>query len=170
MRQHVMKEFDKDNDRMVSYEEFNRGLNAPGAKDDQGWKVNRAIESPPFEFSFQSIEDQPIFSDQEFQNFSIQMDRFSTVKSSPVRSAPDDVQRFSFSPFHGIKLLHHRPRHLPFQSLLQVPHPHKSQCRKDKYPLYNNNNNKNLLEFPSKDKQCHPFSLQQPKPKNSQSN
>lgn len=63
MREHVMKEFDKNSDRMVSYEEFDRGINAPEARNDQGWK---------------SIEDQPIFSDQEFKNFSVEMDRFST--------------------------------------------------------------------------------------------
>jgi len=63
MREHVMKEFDKNNDRMVSYEEFDRGMKAPEARNEQGWK---------------SIEDQPVFSDQEFKNFSVQMDHFST--------------------------------------------------------------------------------------------
>ena len=40
MREHVMKEFDKNNDRMVSYEEFDRGMKAPEARNEQGWKVS----------------------------------------------------------------------------------------------------------------------------------
>jgi hypothetical protein len=39
MRQHVMKEFDKDNDRMISWEEFANGVNGTGANNDQGWQV-----------------------------------------------------------------------------------------------------------------------------------
>jgi hypothetical protein len=39
MRQHVMKEFDKNNDRMLSLDEFEFGMNGTGAKNDQGWKV-----------------------------------------------------------------------------------------------------------------------------------
>jgi hypothetical protein len=34
-----MKEFDKNNDRMVSFEEFETGINGTGAKNDQGWQV-----------------------------------------------------------------------------------------------------------------------------------
>ena len=39
MREHVVKEFDKDNDRMLSLEEFEVGLRGKGAKNDQGWQV-----------------------------------------------------------------------------------------------------------------------------------
>jgi hypothetical protein len=39
MRQHVMKEFDKNNDRMLSFDEFEHGINGTEAKNDQGWKV-----------------------------------------------------------------------------------------------------------------------------------
>lgn len=39
MRLHVMKEFDKNDDRMVSLEEFQRGINGKDARNDQGWKV-----------------------------------------------------------------------------------------------------------------------------------
>ncbi len=39
MRQHVMKEFDKNDDRMLSLDEFERGINGSDAKNDQGWKV-----------------------------------------------------------------------------------------------------------------------------------
>lgn len=63
MRQHVMKEFDKNNDRMVSFDEFQNGINGTEARNDQGW---------------QSIEDQPVFSEQEFQNFSQKMAPQST--------------------------------------------------------------------------------------------
>jgi len=40
MREHVMKEFDSNNDRMLSFSEFERGINGTGAKNDQGWQVN----------------------------------------------------------------------------------------------------------------------------------
>ena len=40
MREHVMKEFDRDNDRMLSFNEFELGINGTGAKNDQGWQVN----------------------------------------------------------------------------------------------------------------------------------
>jgi hypothetical protein len=40
MRAHVMKEFDKNDDRMLSFDEFQRGINGTGAKNDQGWKVS----------------------------------------------------------------------------------------------------------------------------------
>ena len=39
MREHVMREFDADNDRMLSWDEFEHGMNGTGAKNDQGWKV-----------------------------------------------------------------------------------------------------------------------------------
>ena len=39
MRQHVMKEFDKNNDRMVSFDEFEGGIKGNDAKNDQGWQV-----------------------------------------------------------------------------------------------------------------------------------
>ncbi len=39
MRQHVMKEFDKNNDRMISFQEFELGINGTDAKNDQGWQV-----------------------------------------------------------------------------------------------------------------------------------
>jgi len=39
MRQHVMKEFDKNQDRMISFQEFETGLNGTEAKNDQGWQV-----------------------------------------------------------------------------------------------------------------------------------
>ena len=39
MREHVMKEFDKNNDRMLSFQEFELGINGTGAKNDQGWQV-----------------------------------------------------------------------------------------------------------------------------------
>jgi hypothetical protein len=39
MRQHVMKEFDKNQDRMISFQEFETGLNGTNAKNDQGWQV-----------------------------------------------------------------------------------------------------------------------------------
>jgi len=63
MRQHVMREFDKNNDRMLSFEEFIFGINGTGAKNDQGW---------------QSIEDNTVFSDQEFQTFSEKQAPMST--------------------------------------------------------------------------------------------
>ncbi len=39
MREHVMKEFDKNSDRMLSLDEFELGINGTGAKNDQGWQV-----------------------------------------------------------------------------------------------------------------------------------
>ena len=39
MREHVMKEFDKNSDRMLSLDEFEHGINGSNAKNDQGWKV-----------------------------------------------------------------------------------------------------------------------------------
>lgn len=39
MRLHVMKEFDKNKDRMISFDEFERGIQATEATNDQGWKV-----------------------------------------------------------------------------------------------------------------------------------
>ena len=42
MREHVMKEFDKNNDRMLSFEEFEYGINGTNAKNDQGWKVRHS--------------------------------------------------------------------------------------------------------------------------------
>lgn len=41
MRQHVMKEFDKNSDRMISFQEFELGVNGTEAKNDQGWQVMR---------------------------------------------------------------------------------------------------------------------------------
>ena len=41
MRQHVMKEFDKNNDRMISFQEFELGVNGTEAKNEQGWQVMR---------------------------------------------------------------------------------------------------------------------------------
>ncbi|CAF1509600.1 unnamed protein product [Rotaria sp. Silwood1] len=67
MREHVMKEFDKNNDRMLSYEEFQHGINADEAKNNQGW---------------QSIEDSTVYSDQEFQSFSEQLGHASTPHAS----------------------------------------------------------------------------------------
>ncbi|CAF0881309.1 unnamed protein product [Adineta ricciae] len=67
MREHVMKEFDRDNDRMLSFNEFELGINGTGAKNDQGW---------------QSIEDSTIYSEQEFNKFSENLDH------APTPSAP----------------------------------------------------------------------------------
>ncbi len=39
MREHVMKEFDRNDDRMISFAEFESGINGTGAKNDQGWQV-----------------------------------------------------------------------------------------------------------------------------------
>jgi hypothetical protein len=39
MREHVMREFDKNGDRMLSLDEFELGVNGTEAKNDQGWKV-----------------------------------------------------------------------------------------------------------------------------------
>ena len=39
MREHVMKEFDKNNDRMLSFEEFQHGINGKEARNEQGWQV-----------------------------------------------------------------------------------------------------------------------------------
>jgi len=54
MRQHVMKEFDKNHDRMISFQEFEVGINGTEAKNDQGW---------------QSIEDSTVYSEQEYHKF-----------------------------------------------------------------------------------------------------
>lgn len=40
MRAHVMSEFDKDENRMISYEEFSRGINGTDARNDLGWQVS----------------------------------------------------------------------------------------------------------------------------------
>ncbi|CAF1173210.1 unnamed protein product [Rotaria sordida] len=66
MREHVMKEFDKNNDRMLSYEEFQHGINGKEARNDQGW---------------QSLEDSTVYSDQEFQSFSEQLAHVPTPDS-----------------------------------------------------------------------------------------
>ncbi|CAF0785461.1 unnamed protein product [Adineta ricciae] len=71
MRQHVMREFDKNNDRMLSFEEFEHGIDGKDAKNDQGWK---------------SIEDNPVFSDQEYQRFAEHMPPIST--SIPPQQTP----------------------------------------------------------------------------------
>ncbi|CAF1520063.1 unnamed protein product [Adineta steineri] len=63
MREHVMKEFDKNHDYMLSFQEFELGINGTNAKNDQGW---------------QSIEDSTVFSDQEFNSFSDQLGHLST--------------------------------------------------------------------------------------------
>jgi len=65
MREHVMREFDKNNDRMLSYHEFQLGINGTGAKNDQGW---------------QSIEDSTVYSDQDFQKFSDELAHPPTPK------------------------------------------------------------------------------------------
>ena len=41
MREHVMREFDRNNDRMLSLDEFEQGVNATEANKDQGWQVSR---------------------------------------------------------------------------------------------------------------------------------
>lgn len=43
MRQHVMKEFDKNEDRMLSIDEFLVGINGTGARNDQGWLVKKYL-------------------------------------------------------------------------------------------------------------------------------
>lgn len=52
MRQHVMKEFDKNNDRMLSFNEFELGVNGTGARNDQGWQVMHTFSSIPWIYSF----------------------------------------------------------------------------------------------------------------------
>ena len=42
MRQHVLTEFDKNADRMLSLEEFLLGINGTGAKNEQGWQVRHS--------------------------------------------------------------------------------------------------------------------------------
>ncbi|CAF1467524.1 unnamed protein product [Rotaria magnacalcarata] len=71
MRQHLLTEFDKNADRMLSLEEFLLGINGTGAKNDQGW---------------QSIEDSTVFSDQDFNKFSEKMAPIST--SIPIHQTP----------------------------------------------------------------------------------
>lgn len=68
MREHVMKEFDSNNDRMLSFDEFERGINGTGAKNDQGW---------------QSIEDSTVFSDQDFKKFSDELAHASSSQVPP---------------------------------------------------------------------------------------
>jgi len=72
MREHVMREFDRNNDRMLSFQEFELGINGTGAKNDQGW---------------QSIEDSTVFSDQEFQHFADELTHPSTP-ASPQQNIP----------------------------------------------------------------------------------
>jgi len=72
MRQHVMKEFDKNHDRMISFQEFELGLNGTDAKNDQGW---------------QSIEDSTVYSDQEFGKFSDELVHPSTP-NVPQQNVP----------------------------------------------------------------------------------
>ncbi|CAF3983636.1 unnamed protein product [Rotaria magnacalcarata] len=73
MREHVMKEFDKNNDRMLSFDEFEHGINGTEAKNDQGW---------------QSLEDSTPYSDQEFQNFSDQLIHAPEPDASQPRNPP----------------------------------------------------------------------------------
>ncbi|CAF4628944.1 unnamed protein product, partial [Rotaria sp. Silwood2] len=77
MREHVMKEFDKNNDRMLSYEEFQHGINTKEAQNDQGW---------------QSLEDSTVYSDQEFQSFSDQLAHVSTPNSPQLNNPASDNQ------------------------------------------------------------------------------
>lgn len=51
MREHVMKEFDKNNDRMLSYAEFEHGINGTEARNDQGWQVNHHTNLTLYGFS-----------------------------------------------------------------------------------------------------------------------
>lgn len=72
MRAHVMSEFDKDENRMISYEEFSRGINGTDARNDLGW---------------QSIEDHTVFSDHEFEEFAEELkhpEGTTTVATSPI--------------------------------------------------------------------------------------
>ncbi len=68
MREHVMKEFDKNNDRMLSFQEFEVGINGTGAKNDQGWQV--ILHYYPFKHYYILF----IYS------------RLKTVRSSPIRT------------------------------------------------------------------------------------
>ncbi len=52
MREHVMREFDKNNDRMLSFQEFELGINGTGAKNDQGWQVRLSYYLFQYSFSF----------------------------------------------------------------------------------------------------------------------
>jgi hypothetical protein len=55
MREHVMNEIDKDKDRMVSLQEFIASTQQSEFKQNEEWK---------------SVEDEPQFNEQEFENFS----------------------------------------------------------------------------------------------------
>jgi len=83
MRQHVMKEFDKNDDRMISFQEFESGINGTDAKNDQGW---------------QSIEDKAVFSDKEFQNFSEKLAPVSTSIPPYQTPSPAGNQQAKGSP------------------------------------------------------------------------
>ncbi|CAF1312179.1 unnamed protein product [Didymodactylos carnosus] len=101
MREHVMKEFDKNSDRMLSYEEFMTGMNGTGAKNDQGWD---------------SIEDKPVYSDQEFQQFSEHMIDQATIIKHPI-----DIE---YIPFQALPLpLHQQQPKVPEQILSQQQQP-----------------------------------------------
>uniref|UniRef100_A0A0N5AZG1 EF-hand domain-containing protein n=1 Tax=Syphacia muris TaxID=451379 RepID=A0A0N5AZG1_9BILA len=54
MREHVMKQMDKNGDRMISLEEFLNDAEAQQANRDEGWK---------------DIGDQPVYTDEELQKF-----------------------------------------------------------------------------------------------------
>ena len=86
MREHVMREFDRNNDRMLSLDEFEQGVNATEANKEQGWQVSRTRDRRGTKAycALQSIEDKAVFSDQEFQQFSEKMGPVSTVESSEV--------------------------------------------------------------------------------------
>ena len=43
MRDHVMREFDENEDRMLSLNEFEHGMKGTGAKNDQGWQVRSCV-------------------------------------------------------------------------------------------------------------------------------
>lgn len=52
MRQHVITEFDKNNDRMLSFDEFQLGINGTDAKNEQGWQVSffNCVDSTTFDY------------------------------------------------------------------------------------------------------------------------
>ncbi|CAF0923927.1 unnamed protein product [Rotaria sp. Silwood1] len=83
MREHVMKEFDKNNDRMLSLDEFMLGLNGTNAKNEQGW---------------QSIEDNAVFSNQEFQDFSEKLAPVSTSIPPHQTPSPASIQQAQVQP------------------------------------------------------------------------
>lgn len=87
MREHVMKEFDQNSDRMLSYEEFQLGVNGTGAKNDQGWQVRSTsiLVEESFRthlYLLQSIEDSTVYSDQDFKRFSEELEHASTVSQA----------------------------------------------------------------------------------------